>query len=192
MNLLRAFGSDAKYSGGRIVGKKNAHVVIRGAVIGEGRLFIGERWKDWPSRPSQLVTASGSALDIQGIFWAHIGARIGVASQATLSIGSGYASPDLFLSCADSITIGNDVAIADQVIIRDHDGHDLEGSRGSKAPIIIGNHVWIGMRAIILKGVTIGDGAVIGAGSIVTKDVSAETLVAGSPAGMIRRASWTS
>ena len=54
------------------------------------------------------------------------------------------------------------------------------------APIIIGRDVWIGRNVIILKGVTIGDGAVIGAYSVVTKDVPADTIVAGNPAKVIR------
>jgi acetyltransferase-like isoleucine patch superfamily enzyme len=53
-------------------------------------------------------------------------------------------------------------------------------------PIIIGNHVWVGMNATILKGVTIGDGAIIAAGSIVTKDVKANTLVGGVPARILK------
>ena len=54
-------------------------------------------------------------------------------------------------------------------------------------PITIGHDVWIGARAIILDGVTIGDGAIIGAGSVVTKDVEPYTIVGGTPAGLIRR-----
>ena len=53
-------------------------------------------------------------------------------------------------------------------------------------PIIIGDHVWIGKNALILKGVTIGNGAIVAAGSVVVKDVSAKTLVAGNPAKVIK------
>ena len=54
-------------------------------------------------------------------------------------------------------------------------------------PIIIGDKVWIGMRATILKGVVIGDGAIIAAGAVVTKDVSPGTLVGGVPAKLIKK-----
>ena len=67
------------------------------------------------------------------------------------------------------------------MIIRDNDSHQILGSNGTQ-PITIGNHVWIGTRAMILKGVTIGDGSVIAAGSIVTHDVPPNSLVAGVPA----------
>ena len=55
-----------------------------------------------------------------------------------------------------------------------------------RAPIVIGDHVWIGTNAIVLKGVTIGDGAVIAAGAVVTRDVPAHSLAAGVPARVIR------
>jgi acetyltransferase-like isoleucine patch superfamily enzyme len=55
------------------------------------------------------------------------------------------------------------------------------------APIRIGNKAWIGFNVIILKGITIGEGAVIGAGSVVTKDVEPFTVVAGNPAKIIKK-----
>ncbi|WP_281040324.1 MULTISPECIES: CatB-related O-acetyltransferase [unclassified Mesorhizobium] len=57
---------------------------------------------------------------------------------------------------------------------------------GTRGPIVVGHDVWIGARAIIMSGVTIGNGAVIGAGSVVTKDVPPYAIVAGSPARIIR------
>ena len=55
------------------------------------------------------------------------------------------------------------------------------------APVIIGNNVWIGMNATILKGVTIGDNSVVAAGSVVTKSVPANVVVAGNPAVVIKK-----
>ena len=57
---------------------------------------------------------------------------------------------------------------------------------GAKGPVVIGNNVWIGLRVIILPGVQIGDGAVVGAGSVVTKSVPAFQIAAGNPARIIR------
>lgn len=62
----------------------------------------------------------------------------------------------------------------------------LIAQRGQPPPIRIGDHVWIGLRATILKGVSIGDGAVVGAGSMVIRDVPSGALVAGVPARVIR------
>jgi acetyltransferase-like isoleucine patch superfamily enzyme len=171
--------------------KRKANVSVRGEVRGAGVVVIGDKWGPfhYPMR-TQFLTSSGSELSVSGRFSIYGGGFVGVGKGAKLSLGSGYASPHLFLSCADSISIGDDVAIADYVIIRDHDGHEITDGRLSKAPIVIGSHVWIGMRAVILKGVTIGDGAIIGAGAIVTKNVAANTLVVGPPAGFKRQAHW--
>ncbi|TJW44415.1 MAG: CatB-related O-acetyltransferase [Mesorhizobium sp.] len=57
----------------------------------------------------------------------------------------------------------------------------------SKGPIVVGNDVWIGSRAVVMSGVTIGNGAIIAAGSVVTKDVAPYTLVGGNPAKLIKR-----
>ncbi len=67
----------------------------------------------------------------------------------------------------------------------DEVSHFLDMQKKTK-PVKIGNHVWIGTRVTILKGVNIGDGAVIAAGSVVTKDIPAGSLAAGVPAKIIR------
>jgi acetyltransferase-like isoleucine patch superfamily enzyme len=85
------------------------------------------------------------------------------------------------------IKIGNKTVVSQEVIIltADHD-MDTPGFVGREKPVIIDDYVWIGTRAMILPGITIGRGAVVGAGSIVTKDVAAYTVVAGVPAKFMR------
>ena len=114
----------------------------------------------------------------------------------------------VFIGCsnlisATSIDIGNDVLISWGCTIVDHNSHaiswrlrkdDVNGwMRGKKdwthvesKPIKIHDKVWIGFNAIVLKGVTIGEGAIIGAGSVVTSDVAPYTIVGGNPARLIR------
>lgn len=109
---------------------------------------------------------------------------------------------------ANSIKIGNEVIISDDVNIYDTDAHSLNYALRYKefvevvilnnqikdandvdiqsAPVVIEDHVWIGFNVAILKGVTIGKGAIIGAGSVVTKDVEPFTVVAGNPAKIIK------
>lgn len=113
------------------------------------------------------------------------GTIIAVHSNAKLHIGSGYINCNCEVRCLNSITIGENVAIAKEVIIRDSDLHKISNSVMT-APIVIGNHVWIGTRAMIMKGVTIGDGAVVAAGAIVTKDVPPNCVVAGVPAKIVK------
>ena len=95
------------------------------------------------------------------------------------------------------VVIGNNVLIGSGCIITDSDAHPLdwkdrrEGvSNNIKcAPVVIGNDVFIGARSIILKGVIIGDRAVVGAGSVVSKYVPADCIVAGNPAVIVKRLS---
>lgn len=91
------------------------------------------------------------------------------------------------IQSAVGVTIGSGCAIGDEVIIQDTNFHEVdEGGAPKVAPVTIGKNVWIARRAIILPGVSIGDHAVVGAGSIVTKDVPAKTVVAGNPAKWVR------
>lgn len=87
------------------------------------------------------------------------------------------------------ITIGDNTAIGSNVVIRDSDDHILipRTENAMSLPIIIGNNVWVGTNVIILKGVHIGDGAVIAAGSIITKDTPVDYLIAGVLTKVIRR-----
>lgn len=89
----------------------------------------------------------------------------------------------------DTIVIADNCRIGKCLIV-DSDFHGLtpesRDTEGATKPIVIGNDVFIGQNVTILKGVHIGDAAVIGAGSVVTQDIPARTLVAGNPARIIR------
>lgn len=108
-----------------------------------------------------------------------------------------YFGEYLHLTCINKITIGNDVLTGRWVTISDngHGNTDYESlllppvkrRLVSKGPVIIGNDVWIGDKATILAGVSIGNGAVVAANAVVTKDVPAYTVVAGNPAKIIKR-----
>jgi len=99
------------------------------------------------------------------------------------------------LYASNGIVIGNDVTIAKDVslISGDHEysSKDLkinkQGMSTGKPPIIIGDDVWIGDKVIILKSVNIGEGCVIGAGSVVTKNIPPYSVAAGNPAEVIKK-----
>ena len=84
------------------------------------------------------------------------------------------------------LTLANNVDVAQEVVIwtLGHDVHD-DFHRDIVAPVTIENYVWIGHRAIIMPGVTLGRGAVVAAGAVVTKSVPAMSIVAGVPAKVI-------
>ena len=97
--------------------------------------------------------------------------------------------------CATGITIGAFCTLLlgrpgpRQRLPRDHRRRRARSRR--RPPVVIGDRVWVGTRAVVLKGVTIGDGAVVAAGAVVTKDVPAGAVVAGLPATVVGRAdSW--
>jgi acetyltransferase-like isoleucine patch superfamily enzyme len=115
---------------------------------------------------------------------------------ARLTIGDRtYFQPRVRINCADNIAIGADCAFSWEIDILDIDFHSVVEMDGSiqpgHAPIRIGDRVWVGVGAKILKGVTIGDDAVIAAGAIVTRPVPSRTLVAGCPAAVVKQiAGW--
>jgi acetyltransferase-like isoleucine patch superfamily enzyme len=114
------------------------------------------------------------------------------SANAKLSIGDDMGMTGGSIVCADNMTIGNRVWIGANSIITDTDFHPIapadrlrDPSAGATAPVIIEDDVFIGMQALILKGVRLGAGCVIGAGSVVTRDVPPGMIAAGNPAHVI-------
>jgi len=118
-----------------------------------------------------------------------------VFPKATISIGDHVGISGSTLRCSERITIGNRTIIGSGCLLLDTDEHPLSAHERQvpdyynytkSRPIIIGDDVFIGARCIVTKGVTIGNGSVIGAGSVVTHDVPPNTIVAGNPARIIK------
>jgi acetyltransferase-like isoleucine patch superfamily enzyme len=104
-----------------------------------------------------------------------------------ISIGNySHINQGCLLDGRGNIIIGNSVSISHRVsiITLSHDVDDMAFKIRS-APVIIGDYVWIGINATILQGVKIGEGAVVAAGAVVTKDVDPYTIVGGIPAKQI-------
>lgn len=121
--------------------------------------------------------------------WSNIvRARIFVRKGGYLEIGRNSRINGCHISASEKIIIGSNVRISQYVLIMDNDFHQVEDhfAVGKKKAIIIDDDVWIAAKATILKGVHIGRGAVVAAGSVVTKDVEPYTLVAGIPARPVR------
>ena len=96
---------------------------------------------------------------------------------------------------AGSVRIGSYCLLAGGVTVADNDGHPLDADRRRRGepvspeqvkPVVIGDDVWLGRDVMVLKGVTIGRGAVVGAHALVTRDVPANTVVAGNPAKAVK------
>lgn len=137
-----------------------------------------------PGRPGVRVVNQGMIAVENVTFFP--GVRLECWAGARISIGNGtYLNRNTELIAANEIRIGRDCMVGWDVVIMDTDQHGMEGAVPAARPVIIGDRVWIGCRALILKGVHVGDGAVIGAGAIVTRDVPAGAIVTG-PAASIR------
>lgn len=134
------------------------------------------------------------------------------SDTGSVKIGDGCYIGGSRIISSHSVTIGNWVTMAWGITIYDHNSHSLDfrerindqkqqirdwGSGNfikskkwdvvEKKPIIICDYAWIGFDSVILKGVTVGEGAVVGARSVVTRDVEPWTVVAGNPAQMVKR-----
>ncbi len=115
--------------------------------------------------------------------------------DSQIVIGNNVGISGSTICAVKSVTIGNNVLIGSGCIITDTDAHPIswklrrERRSDLKAvsPVVIQDDVFIGARSIILKGVTIGERSVVGAGSVVIKDVPPDCIVAGNPARVVRK-----
>lgn len=169
--------------------KKNAYFEkgINTNITINGSLVLGDKYKRGFGRTTLFRMGDNSILTVNGGFRFYYGCDIHVFDNGTLILGSGFCNCDTKIRCKKKITIGENVAIAHDVLITDCDGHLIDvNAESDAAEVKIGNHVWIGTKSIILKGVSIGDGSVVAAGSVVTKNFPEHVLVGGNPAKIIR------
>lgn len=127
----------------------------------------------------------GKFLMIQGPLY------IKCTDNAILSIGNRvFFNHNCSITCSQDIRIGDNCMFANNLVIVDHDHRvDIDGVKEElvSKPVIIEDNVWCGANVTILKGVHIGQGAVVAAGAVVTHDVPANMVVAGIPARCVER-----
>jgi maltose O-acetyltransferase len=145
----------------RVAGK--LHVVNRGELVIGGRVQI----------MCQFAPT---------VFTVFEGARLEIGDRTFLNYGADISATKL-------VRIGRDCLIGTHAIILDNDYHGAidRHRRPESRPVTIGDRVWIGNRVIVLPGVTVGDDAILGAGSVVTADVPAGAIVAGNPARLVKQ-----
>jgi len=190
----------------QFISQRDMHGVLKPSVNENGVLFDGYIVEDRAKSSIDRVSiGKNSVLSCRIIFERDIGA---------VTIGNDSFVGGSQIICANKIDIGNDVLISWGCTIADHDSHSLDWRKRADdvrswrkglivgglreatrlknwdvvetSPIHISDKVWIGMNSTILKGIKIGEGSVVAAGSMVTKDVPPWTLVAGNPARVIK------
>ena len=137
----------------------------------------------------------------------YAGCSFAVGENGRCTVGDFTLMNGALVMAEEKIQIGSHCLISWNVGIADSDFHPLDPAQRlldaqalapffkdrparpklKTAPVKIGDNVWIGMNAVILKGVTIGDNSVVAAGSVVSKSVAPNTVVAGNPAVVVRR-----
>jgi acetyltransferase-like isoleucine patch superfamily enzyme len=183
-----------------LISQSRIHSYTSNVTLGEGSKFYEE---------SKVINLQNERSNICLGNNTHVRGCLQVFKQGgKILIGDYcYVGENSYIWSAGEIIIGNNVLIAHGVNIHDNISHPLNSTArhndylrilGLKEfpiedfdlkaqKIIINNNVWIGFNSIILKGVNIGEGAIVGAGSVVTKDVPPFTIVAGNPAMVIRQ-----
>jgi acetyltransferase-like isoleucine patch superfamily enzyme len=132
-----------------------------------------------------VVRNDGGTITVESCSF-EAGVRLEVYPGATVFIGKGtYLNRNVHIVAAESVTIGRGVKIGWDTVLMDTDLHGHSGQPTRTKPIVIEDDVWIGCRAIVLKGVHVGKGAVIAAGAIVTKDVPPKAVVASPRARVV-------
>ena len=159
---------------------KNLNVLGKVHIIGNGNITIGN---DFTMTNDGAVNPISS--NMRGVFF--------IEKNAYVNIGNNVGMSTTRLWIKRGLTIGNNVKIGACSLLIDTDSHPIDynirrtSNEGTKAsPITIEDDVWIGAHSIILKGVTIGARSIIGAGSVVTKDIPCDCIAAGNPCKVIK------
>lgn len=183
-NLSRRNGKIILYKNAVIDLHKTAVIILNDDFHINSDHFKGSKAEGY------LRMQENSVLNINGRFKLFFGSTIQLFKNASLTLGRGYLNSNSVIACCNKITIGDGAAIARGVYIYDGDHHAILDDKGNilnkPEPINIGNHVWIGVNATILKGANIGDGSIIAAGAVVTGDIPPNCIAAGVPARVIK------
>ena len=154
---------------GRVQLRRVAAVGEKAVVLGRPAvdatdLRIGDRFKIWSGHRKTVISGGG---------------RIRIGDRVFVNCGT-------VIIAVKEIVVGDDVAFANEVCVLDSNSHGVEGRPHVEAAVRIGDGTWLGNRAMVLPGVTIGRRVVVAAGAVVTRDVPDDVLVAGNPARVVR------
>lgn len=162
---------------------------LRGISIGKGSKFFG--YAKFYRAPGSVIqfgkkcrirsrkSSNLIGINHQCIISTH-------SSNASIKVGNYSGFSGTTIGCFTSIIIGDNVNCGANTVITDGDWHMDDPRVGPAKPIVIGNRVWLGYGVVVLKGVSIGENSIIGAGSVVTQNIPANVIAAGNPCKIIK------
>lgn len=164
-------------------------------IIGDGHLAVN------PNRPSGSHAEAFIRMRENAVLRVHDSlslaykATIEIHKDAEVEVGSAFINSDAVVLAAKKIQIGHGCLISRMVFIFDADHHPIYNEAGEQInqpkPVIIGDHVWIGLQSVIVRGSKIGEGAVIAANSLVGGKIKAGTMASGNPARSYSEIKWS-
>jgi acetyltransferase-like isoleucine patch superfamily enzyme len=170
-------------------------------IPGVWRILIARYWLRTCNHVGKMVSVNGKPIIINdGVInlgnevrvWSSIvQTKLYTGKNGKLIVGKNSRLNGVHIDARMLVQIGENVRIAPYTIILDSNFHDIKDhfADGESKPVIIEDNVWLATRCTILKGVRIGNGSVVAAGAVVTKDVPSNCVVAGVPARVIKKIS---
>lgn len=152
-------------------------VIIKSKIASRGKITLGKNFSSGANL--EIVSKKGSIVVIDSNFLCRNNVTLRADDGGKIIIGKGvFLNKNVNIISKDSITIGANCVIAQNVVIVDHD-HDYKNNMCGfiTKTVSIGNNVWIGANCVILKGAKIGDNVVIAAGSVINSEISSNQLV---------------
>jgi acetyltransferase-like isoleucine patch superfamily enzyme len=176
------------FRGAKIEIRKGAKLIIHQNIYICANKIKGSR------QEAYLQLYERSIIEISGETTLNYGAMVQAHKNAYIQIGKSHLNSWATIIADKQIKIGNDVLISRDVAIFDSDFHLVLNESGERtnnpSPVIIEDHVWIGVKSTILRGVHIGKGAVIGANSLVTTNVPDKALISTAPSRAYGYIEW--
>lgn len=163
-------------------------------LILHGTIYINSNKPKKSKAEAYLTMQKNSVLTVHKGLYLNYNATIEVHKDGKMEIGLAYVNSNAVLICSRKIVLGEEVLVSREVFIYDSDHHDILNKFGEKTnipkEIIIGNHVWIGIKSTIMKGTKLEDGAVIASNSVVISNIKAGQLASGNPARVFMKITW--
>jgi len=178
------------FFGKRIFAYKNCTVIGLKNINTEGVLQVGIGQNSFMMNSDKTLLAIDGKLNIIGNSYIEKGCRLDIGESAIVNLNKVFINANCLFVIKNGLDIGEGSVVSWNCQFLDEDFHNItyENKTEKSKKIVIGKHVWIGANSVIMKGISIADGCVIAANSIVTKSVEEQNvLIAGHPAKIIKR-----